>query len=265
MSIANIKGTTIGYDDLGSGDALVLIHGHPFNRSMWLPQVDAFSATHRVITPDLRGYGESAVTIGKVMLEQHAQDIRDLLDHLGIGQIVLGGLSMGGQIVMEFYQQFPERVRGLVLADTFAQLDTAVIKEGRIKMVERILREGLHDYTLEVLPKMITPANVERLPEVAAQVLGMMRGTAPEGAAASLRGRTERRDYVPLLPEIAVPTLIVVGREDEFTPVRDAELMRDLIPHSRLAVIEGAGHMPNLERVVEFNAVLKKWLAADIG
>lgn len=261
MSIANIKGTAIGYDDLGNGNALVFVHGHPFNRSMWSPQASLFSATHRVIAPDLRGYGESPITAGKVSLEEHAQDIHALLDHLGVEQIVLGGLSMGGQIVLEFYRQFPERVRALMLADTFAQLDTPQVRENRIKTSERILREGLRDYAIEVLPKMITPANIESRPAVAAHVLEMMQHTSPEGAAASLRGRIERRDYVPLLPTIAVPTLIVVGREDEFTPVSDAELMHSLIPHATLDVIEGAGHMPNLERPSEFNAVLAHWLA----
>lgn len=250
----------IGYDDLGHGETIVLIHGHPFNRSMWSAQVKMLRKTHRVIAPDLRGYGESTITIGKVKLEDHAADIRDLLDFLGVDEIVLGGLSMGGQIVMEFYRQFPERINALILADTFAQLDTPQVRENRIKMADQLSREGMKDYAVEVLPKMITPANIKSQPKLAAEILKMMQSTAPEGAAASLRGRAERRDYLQLLPEIAVPTLIVVGKEDEFTPVRDAELMGSLIPTSRLEVIEGAGHMPNMECHLEFNTVLSHWL-----
>ena len=262
MSSTNLKDSTFGYDDSGKGETVVLVHGHPFNRSMWAPQAEFLRTTYRVITPDLRGYGESSVTVGKVGLADHAADLRDLLDHLGVEQIILGGLSMGGQIVMEFCWQFPERVRALILSDTFAQLDTPEGKENRIRMAERLVREGLSGYAAEVLPKMMTPKNVESQPALAAYVLNMMKNSSPEGAAASLRGRAERRDYLPLLPEISVPTLIVVGKEDEFTPVRDAELMHSLIPNSKMAVIEGAGHMPNLERISEFNAVLAQWLAS---
>jgi len=262
LGIANLKGAAIGYDDSGKGKTIVLVHGHPFNRSMWSAQSKLLKATYRVVTPDLRGYGESTITTGKVKLEDHATDIRDLLDHLGVDRIILGGLSMGGQIVMEFYRQFPERIDALILADTFAQLDTPQGRESRIKTADRLIREGMNDYAAEVLPKMITPVNIKSQPGLAAEVLKMMQNTAPEGAAASLRGRAERRDYVPFLPEITVPTLIVVGREDEFTPVSDAEFMRGLIPNSKLEVIEGAGHMPNMERESEFNVVLMHWLTS---
>ena len=261
MSTLNINGFMVGYDDQGKGETIIFIHGHPFNRSMWLPQAELLRRTYRVIALDLRGYGESMVTAGKVRLEDHAADIRNLLDHLGVDQIILGGLSMGGQIVMEFYRQFPERVRALMLADTFAQLDTPQSRENRIKTADRLILEGMEHYSAEVLSKMITPANIESMPEVAAHVMVMMKTTPPDGAAASLHGRAERRDYLPILSGIIVPTLIVVGREDEFTPVNDAELMHSLIPNSKLEVIEGAGHMPNLEREREFNLLLINWLA----
>jgi pimeloyl-ACP methyl ester carboxylesterase len=262
MSVAMMNGITIGYDDIGQGETIVLVHGHPFNRTMWSPQVSLLQATYRVITPDLRGYGESSVTVGKVRLEDHAHDIRQLLDSLGVHQFILGGLSMGGQIVMECYQQFPERIRALLLADTFAQLDTPEQKENRYKNADHIVRDGMNDYAIELLPGMVTLANIKSQPKVAEHVLTMMQTTASQGAAASLRGRAERKDYVPLLPNITVPTLIVVGEEDVFTPVRDGELMNHLIPGSRLEVIRGAGHMPNLEREAEFNQVLTAWLTS---
>ncbi len=261
MSLAQLDGIAIAYDDEGNGEPLVLIHGHPFNRSMWQPQVEHFSgAGWRVIAPDLRGYGESTVVPGTTPLERFARDIAGLLDHLGVGRIVIGGLSMGGQIVLEFYRLFPDRVRGLVLADTFAQAETEDGKKVRNDMADRLLQEGMAGYAQEVLPKMVAPANIQALPAVASAVLGMMRGTPPEGAAAALRGRAERPDYVQMLSGIAVPTLVVVGRDDEFTPVSDAEFMHERIPNSILAVIEGAAHMPNLERQREFNNVLQQFL-----
>lgn len=171
---------TVGYEDEGSGEPLMLVHGHPFNRSMWRPQTEHFSrAGWRVIVPDLRGYGDSTVLPGATPLATFARDLVDLLDHLGIERCVLGGLSMGGQIVMECYRLFPERFRGLVLADTFASAETEDGRAGRYAMAERLLREGMAGYAREVLAKMVSPHTIASRPDVAAHVLGMMTTTPP--------------------------------------------------------------------------------------
>jgi pimeloyl-ACP methyl ester carboxylesterase len=260
MATAIIGDITIGYDDEGTGDALVLVHGHPFDRSMWGPQVERFSrAEWRVIAPDLRGYGESTVVPGKTTLDVFARDIAGLLDRLGVERFVLGGLSMGGQIVLECHRLFAHRLRGLVLADTSAPADSEEMREWRRATAERLLREGMGPYAAEVLHKMVSRGAP---PEVIMQVLGMMRGTDPEGAAAALRGRAERPDYVAMLAEVAVPALVVVGAADEFTPVADARQMSDAIPDAALVVVEGAAHMPNLERPADFDEALQTFLKA---
>ncbi|MGW7577646.1 alpha/beta fold hydrolase [Streptomyces sp. NPDC054765] len=252
---------TVGYEDEGSGEPLVLIHGHPFNRSMWRPQTEHFSrAGWRVIVPDLRGYGDTTVVPGKTPLATFARDITGLLDHLGIERCVLGGLSMGGQIVMECYRLFPERIRGLLFADTFATAETEDGRTARYDMAERLLREGMDGYAREVLAKMVSPHTLATQPAVAAHVLAMMTTTPPAGAAAALRGRAERPDYTALLSRIPVPALVVVGAEDAYTPVSDARDIHERLPDSRLTVIEQAGHLPNLERPDEFNAALGTFL-----
>jgi pimeloyl-ACP methyl ester carboxylesterase len=262
MGMVTVNGISVGYSDEGSGRPLVLIHGHPFDRSMWAPQIDAFAGSGwRVIAPDLRGYGGSTVVAGSTPLETFAGDIAGLLEHLGVEDMVLGGLSMGGQIAMECYRQFGSRIRGLLLADTFPQADTDAGRAARNQAADRLLREGMAGYAEEVLPKMIAPYNVPALPAVAAHVHAMMAAAPAAGAAAALRGRADRRDYRHLLTEITAPTLIVVGRDDEFTPVSDAEHMHRLIPQATLAVIDGAGHLPNLERPSEFNNALRGFLA----
>lgn len=254
---------TVGYEDEGSGEALLLVHGHPFDRSMWHPQTEHFSrAGWRVIAPDLRGYGDSTVTPGTTPLAAFAHDLAGLLDHLGIERCVLGGLSMGGQIVMECYRLFPERIRGLVFADTFAAAETADGKAARYAMAERLLREGMDGYAHEVLAKMISPATIASRPDVAAHVLRMMTAAPSEGAAAALRGRAERPDYTGLLSRVTVPALVVVGTEDAYTPVGDALDIHERVPDSRLTVIEQAAHMPNLEQPDAFNATLGAFLNA---
>jgi pimeloyl-ACP methyl ester carboxylesterase len=262
MGVASIHGITIGYDDAGSGEnTLVLVHGHPFDRSMWRPQVKALVRSGwRVIAPDLRGYGKSSVVPGKTTLDLFASDIAALLDQLNIREVVIGGLSMGGQIVMEFCRLFPGRVRGIVLAATIPQAETDEGKRNRAAMADRLLREGMEAYAEEVLPKMVAPSNITALPTVAEHVLSMMRAAHPAGAAAALRGRAERPDYGNTLASLDVPALVVVGDEDAFTTRADAERMRTLLKRSELVWMEGVGHMPNLEREVEFNAAVGRFL-----
>ncbi|MFB9461164.1 alpha/beta fold hydrolase [Streptomyces cinereospinus] len=250
------------YEDKGADTSsrlpLVLVHGHPFDHTMWAPQIEAFARGRRVVAPDLRGYGASPVTPGSTPLARFAQDLGDLLDELRVESYVLAGLSMGGQIAMECYARFGDRVRGLVLADTFPEADTARGRRERNAAADRLLREGMAGYADEVLEKMVAPTASA---EVKAHVHRMMTGTPPEGAAAALRGRAERPDYRELLTRVTVPALVVVGADDTYTPVSDARAMHALLPGSALHVIEGAAHLPNLERPEDFNAALEAFLA----
>jgi pimeloyl-ACP methyl ester carboxylesterase len=260
--VFTLNGVDLSYSNVGDGRRTVLlIHGHPFNRTMWQPQLEFLQASYRVVVPDLRGYGASSLPDGReTRLETFAADNLALMDSLGIRKFVLGGLSMGGQIVLEMLRQAPDRIEALLLADTFAGLDTAERKQLRFTIADRLEREGMEAYALGELTKMITPANVEELPEVAEHVMKMMTTTPPAGAAAALRGRAQRIDYTPLLQEIRVPALVVVGREDVYTPVAWAEQLNRDIPGSKLVIIEKAGHMPNLERPDVFNYALGSWL-----
>ncbi|MER7053580.1 alpha/beta fold hydrolase [Streptomyces sp. NPDC000351] len=267
MNFATVRGATIDYDDSGpsAGLPVLLIHGHPFNRTLWAPQVAALTeAGHRVVTPDLRGYGRSGVTPGKVLLADFADDLAEFLDHSGIERAVVGGVSMGGQISMEFQLRHPERVRALVLSDTSAPAETQEGKEFRNRLADRLLAEGMDGYAHEVIDKMLASYNVTAMPDVAARVLEMMCATDPRGAAAALRGRAERPDYREVLAAVRVPVLVVVGADDVYTPVAEAESLHRLVPHSTLAVVEKAGHLPGAEQPERFNAVLLEFLAARV-
>lgn len=263
-------GTVLAYDDLGAAaaaadagrPAVVLVHGHPFNRTMWQPQATALlAAGYRVILPDLRGYGDSGVVPGRTLFAEFADDLAGLMDHLGIARAVVGGVSMGGQIAMEFHRLYPARVAALVLADTSPVAETEDGKAFRNRLADRLLAEGMGGYASEVLDRMLAPYNVTALPEVAAQVDGMMRTTAPEGAAAALRGRAERPDYRASLAGAGVPVLVLVGADDVYTPVAEARALHGLIPDAELVVIEGAGHLPGLERPEPFNDAVVAFLA----
>jgi pimeloyl-ACP methyl ester carboxylesterase/mannose-6-phosphate isomerase-like protein (cupin superfamily) len=263
MTTAVVNGINVAYDDVGdSTNALLLVHGHPFNRSMWRPQLHAArDAGWRVVAPDLRGYGNTTVVPGKTPLDVFANDVAALLDYLDIDKVVVGGLSMGGQIAMEFARTFPDRLRGLLLAATFAQAETEEGKRNRNATADRILRDGMASYADELLPKMLSALSITTLPAVAAHVAAMMRTTDPGGAAAALRGRAERPSYDVTLANLAVPALVVAGSEDAFTLRDDAEHVRDLLRDAELVWLDGVGHMPNLESPDEFNAALVRLLA----
>ena len=262
MTIAQINGVSISYRDRGSGAAVVLIHGHPFDQSMWDPQVVALSWKYRVITLDLRGYGESEVPAEEATtLETMAADIRALLDHLKVARAVVVGLSMGGQVAMAFAEMFPERLSGLVLAATFAEGETPDGVIARRAMADRFVQEGSVLPGGEMLPKLLAPASVKRDPKLAVKVYTMIANAPSAGAAAAIRGRALRKDYTASLQQVAVPALIVVGTEDRFSSLERAKRMQEAIPGARLEVFAGVGHMPNLEDSDRFNAVLHAYLA----
>lgn len=262
MKMISVNGAQLACDEMGSGrQALLLIHGHPFDRTMWQPQLEPIARLGwRVVAPDLRGYGASGGCSDKTTLEQFAGDLIALLDHLGIDRAVIAGLSLGGQIVMEICRLYPQRVRGIVLAATFPQAETPAGRRQRLATADRLLRKGMDSYAADLLPKMLSARSIEAAPEVARHVLSMMRSAPATGAAAALRGRAERPDYVGVLERLDCPALIIAGDEDAFTTREDAERMHALVKDSRLLWLSGIGHMPNLERPEAFNAALADFL-----
>ncbi|WP_206956603.1 alpha/beta fold hydrolase [Trinickia acidisoli] len=261
MAIAKTENLTIHYDDAGDGDPLLFIHGHPFDRSMWREQVSLFSRRgYRVIAPDLRGYGSTPLPEGPAGFEVFAQDLAQLLDHLGIDRVVVCGLSMGGQIAMDFCRQFPSRVRALALMATFPQAETAQGKVARNAIADRLEREGVKDYAVELLPKMLAASTIEQQPAVAAGLLRLMGSSNASGCAAALRARAERLDFAETLAGLRVPSLVVVGDQDAFTTRADAERMHELLHDSKLIWMEDVGHMPNLESLASFDEAFRQFL-----
>jgi pimeloyl-ACP methyl ester carboxylesterase len=254
MPKIRVNGIELAYDDTGSGQAVVFLHGYPFNRSLWRDQVAVFSGSHRVITPDLRGHGDSGVA--PATMEEMARDVEGLMTSLGIRTAVVGGLSMGGYVTLAFYRLFPERVRALVLADTRATADTEEGKQNRAKQSELALREGMNAVAEEMLPKLLCEASLKDRPEIVERVRRMIVTTRPQGAVEAQKAMAARYDHTSLLSQVSVPALIVVGRHDAITPAKDSEQMHREIAGSLLEIIEDAGHVSNLEQPDKFNQAL---------
>lgn len=254
-----IRGIQLNYDDQGSGDPIVFVHGHPFDHSMWKYQVPRFSKEYRLIMPDLRGYGKTGVTPDRVMLDEMALDILHLLEALSIDSAIFCGLSMGGQIVLDFYRLFPHKVKALIIVDSDARGETPESYRQRLEKAESILKTGMKQHTDDTIHQYIAAASMANKP-MYSHLYEMMSTTQAIGAAAAHRGRAERRDHLAILPSVHIPTLILVGDEDYFTPLPIARLMSDTIPEAQLAVIAGAGHLPNMEASDIFNEILFDFL-----
>ncbi len=260
MKRAGVRGIEMAYDDTGAGPPVVLLHGYPFNRSMWREQIEFLSESYRVITPDLRGLGETPPQGEEATMNEMAQDVAALLDYLEIQRAVVGGLSMGGYVTLAFYRRFPLRVRALILADTRPQSDTEEARRGRAEQAETILRDGMEAIADGFLAKVLTQTTLRERSELVSRVRRMITGTDARGAAAALRGMASRTDHTDFLQSIFAPTLIIVGNEDKLTTTADAELMHKEIRGSRLEIIKGAAHISNIERPDEFNCALADFL-----
>jgi pimeloyl-ACP methyl ester carboxylesterase len=210
--------------------------------------------------PDLRGHGLSEATKGVYLMDLLARDVKALLDHLGVGTIVLGGLSMGGYVAFAFYRLFRERVHGLILADTKAEADAPEAKLRREEQALSALRNGSGEIAGQLIGKMFTERTLKANLVLTERVRRMMENTSPVGVAGALRGVAERLDSTPLLPSIKVPTLVIVGEEDTITPVADARRVAGMIPGSELAVVQGAAHLSTLEKTEEVTGTIRRFL-----
>ena len=143
MQTATIHGIEMGYRDEGDGTPLVLVHGFPLSGAMWQPQISTLSARYRVIAPDLRGFGASAFGKGVDSLDQYADDLLALLDHLDMPQVALAGLSMGGYIAFALLRRAADRVSALVLADTKAAADSDEARQKREQNARMVETRGL--------------------------------------------------------------------------------------------------------------------------
>ena len=260
MSKIQVRGIEIGYDEVGSGTPVVLLHGFPFNRTMWDEQFEALRVRHRVIALDLRGHGETSVATEPATMEEMAKDVAALMEKINVSRAAVCGLSMGGYVALALYRMFPLRARALVLADTRPGADSEEARDNREVQAAKALKEGMAGIADAMLPKLLSPKTVAKNPAVVAQVREMIVKTKPEGATAAQRGMAQRRDQTSFLSRIVCPTLIMVGREDMITPLADSELMHHEIGGSRLVVIEDAGHVSNLEQPENFNRALTKFL-----
>lgn len=259
---ASINGIKINFIDSGKKDGLpiLFIHGMAFDHGMWLPQVEAFKQEFRVIAPDLRGHGKSGAGDGQFTYRQLAEDILGLLDFLDIEKAVLCGLSMGGAVCLRTFEFRPECVLALVLCDTTCDPDTEESKKRRELAIESIKKDGLAPFADGFLKTVFAASTFEKHEAPVEKMRNTILASSPLGLCGALLAQAARTDLCPVLPEIRVPVLVIVGTEDSLTTPDTMEKMAGRIPSSRFRAIPGAAHVSNLENPAVFNSELSDFL-----
>lgn len=261
---ARINDIDLAYSDEGQGPPVVFLHAFPLNRTTWAPQVAALSDRYRVVTIDLRGHGESDAPMWRYTLDQFAEDVRSLLEHLGIARATFVGLSMGGYILLALYRTHPELFQSLVLADTRATADAPDAKAARFSMAQIAYRRGAPVIADLMLPKLLSPASCEHRADLRDQLRTIITGNQVSGIVGDLMAMEERPDSTLLLRTISVPALVIVGEEDLASPPEEVEAMAKQIPGSTFARIPQAGHLSNMENPGAFNAALLRFLKSVV-
>lgn len=227
---------------------LVLIHAFPLDHRMW----GDLAAAPGVIAPDLPGFGGSPPPPGGVMTMALAADrCRRAIDLVGASRVVVAGLSMGGYVAFELWRTIPDRIAGLVLANTRAEADPPEGAQARRDLAARLRREG------NVLADEPPPLVGDRAdPATRARVRAWIADQSPEAIAAAALGMAERPDSTLDLAGITVPTLVIASELDTLIPPSITASIAARVPDGRLVTIEGAGHLSNVERPEVFDPLV---------
>jgi len=262
MSRIEVAGASWNVVEAGNGPVLLLVHGFPLDHSMWEHQLGALSARFRVIAPDLGGFGASLDAGGESTMERFADALAAHLDALAVDEpIAFGGLSMGGYVAWEFCRRHAERLGKLILCDTRAAADSDDVARGRLDAAEHVLAEGSTGFVEAMIGKLFAEQTVRQRPDAVDRIRRVMLGTAAETVAAGLRGMARRTDMTAALGQVAIPTLILCGREDVISPPDEMRSIAAAMPNARFAEVPGAGHMAPLENPRFVNQAITEFLA----
>ena len=238
-------------------DGLLLLHAFPLAHEMWEPQIDAFKNRLPVVAPDAPGFGASPSAEPERWMDAAADQAADALTAAGVDRAVVVGLSMGGYVTFAFLRRHPEMVAGLVLANTRSGADSDAAREGRAALATRLRAEG-NGFLADSPPPLLSGEAPEALRK---RVQDSIRKQPAEAIAAAALGMAARPDSTPDLTGITVPTLVITSSADTLIPPDGTSPIAQQIPGATLVVIEGAGHLSNLEAPDKFNETLGQFIA----
>lgn len=257
-----VNGVNLAVDVRGNGPAVLFIHGYPLDHSIWEHLVANLEGWMR-IAPDLRGMGQSDAPDLGYSMSTYAEDLLALINSLGVDRVVLCGLSMGGYIAFEILRRARDRVRGLILMDTRADADSPEIRKARDASAAQAREGGSEAIATGMLPKLLSARSKTERPQLPDRVFKMMAAAPLAGVLGAIGAMRDRPDSFPLLPTLTgLPTLVLVGDDDELTPVDRSQAMVESLPNGSLSIVAGAGHLPPMERPEVTTALVSRFLAS---
>jgi 3-oxoadipate enol-lactonase len=261
MKIA-ANGINVNYtlDGPATAPVVTLSHSLAADLTMWDPQMRALTQKYRVLRYDTRGHGGTDAPAGPYTLEQLAEDARALLQALGIARTHWIGLSMGGMIGQTLALSSPGLFQSLSLCDTSSRIpaEAKPLWQDRIKTAQT---QGMEPLVASTIARWFTPPFIEQRKDVVDGVRAMIRATPPTGYVGCCHA-IAALDLTDRLSAITLPTLIVVGAEDQGTPVAASQTMHERIKGSRLEILKFASHLSNLEQPDAFTQAMVEFLSA---
>lgn len=259
-----VNNVILSYDDVGEGEVPILfLHGFPFDRTMWKGQINFLKLAYRLISVDLRGFGQSSLGKDEINIDLFSDDLIKLMDALHIDKVILCGLSMGGYVALNVISRYPERFAGLILCDTNCIADTKKMREHRYKTIYQIEAHGKTDFAEEFIENAFRRDSFVLKKEVVKKIEATILSNTSKVITEGLKALTNRSETCSALSSINVPTLIICGRNDKLTPVEQSEFLNRHIKRSKLKIIERAGHLSNLEQPDVFNEHLLHFLQSN--
>ena len=256
MPILPAHGESIHYVAHGSGPAVVLMHSLGSSVHMWKEQIAALSCRYTVIAFDARGHGQSSAN-GEVSMAAAAEDLKALLDHLGIAQCHLVGISMGGPIALLFNMKCPQMVRSLVLADSFAKA-TEGAADRFAATREAIAYISMAEFGAQYAAERLMPSTPLSVQD---ELAGVIAQVSPAAYLATMQS-VLFGDFTAALSAVKAPALVLIGENDNVTPRSASEYLVKNIAGATLKVIPGAGHLSNLDNPQAFNEAVSEFLDA---
>jgi len=263
-----VNTVSLAYDDDGAGLPVLFLHAFPLNREMWSGEIKALQTEqrYRLLALDWRGFGESDLPADQdspatSSMATFAEDLAGLMDTLGIEQAIMCGLSMGGYVAFAFARLYPERLRGLILADTRPGADPPEARAARESLARLAESQGTTAIADLQVPRLLSGYTRQHHPEVETRVRQLIAAATPRGIAAASRGMAVREDASDLLPGLVCPTLVIAGEEDALISPLITQEYAARIPGAHLALLPHAGHLANLEQPRAFLQVVRQFLA----
>ena len=252
---ATINGVQIGYDDYGQGPTVLFVHDYPLNRKMWRPQVQPLvEAGFRVVLVDLREFGESGLESDRVAIHTYSSDIIGLLNYLGIGRAVVCGLSLGGYVLFDLLENYPQRLAGACLATSRPVSDDIHERARRNELIVA-LQDGRVDQVKDEIYNMLFAGQEKSLSAtIKDEVRDWIHSLKAKTLNVALQAIGQRKDYTFLLKGVKIPILLVGAEEDPITHHNHTDIMAQQLPNCYKAVKLSSGHLVNIEKAEEFNA-----------